>query len=305
MSVEPSRAGRGGSDAAPSSFARYAAIDWSGAKGRRHKGIAVAICEAGHGAPRLVRPGHVWSRTEALDWITATAAEAPTLIAMDFSFAPPLHERGSYLPGSDAPVNARAFWKYVDSRSDDEDFGAASFLETAFPEHFYFGAASGTKAGYMHLRACEKAFNAGGGGKPSSIYDVIGAAQVAKASFAGMRLLHQLNGHVPIWPFDFTGAPDAARLSGQSLVAELYTRIFIRMGGSPRGLKLRDTENLNAALMALGSKPVVKASYNDHQTDVLVSAAGLRRIAGNAAYWSPKGLTPEIAHTEGWTFGVA
>ena len=28
-------------------FERFAAIDWSGAKGKRHKGIAVAVCAAG------------------------------------------------------------------------------------------------------------------------------------------------------------------------------------------------------------------------------------------------------------------
>src|SRR3546814_3948991 len=44
----------------------------------------------------------------------------------------------------------------------------------------------------MHFRQCKLAFNAKGGGKASTVYDAIGAAQVAKASFAGMRLLHHL-----------------------------------------------------------------------------------------------------------------
>ncbi|WP_176590056.1 hypothetical protein [Sphingobium sp. EM0848] len=45
-------------------FARYAVIDWSGAKGSRHKGIAVALCEAGDGVPTLQHPegGGFWSR---------------------------------------------------------------------------------------------------------------------------------------------------------------------------------------------------------------------------------------------------
>ena len=46
-------------------FARFVAIDWSGAKGKRHKGIAIAEAR-GDVAPRLVRPGHVWSREEVL-----------------------------------------------------------------------------------------------------------------------------------------------------------------------------------------------------------------------------------------------
>ena len=46
-------------------FAAYVAIDWSGAKGRRHKGIAIAEAR-GEAAPRLIRPGHIWSREEVL-----------------------------------------------------------------------------------------------------------------------------------------------------------------------------------------------------------------------------------------------
>ena len=68
-------------------FAAYVAIDWSGAKGRRHKGIAIAEAR-GDAAPRLVRPGHVWSREEVLAWLLKRAAREPTLFGFDFSFAP-------------------------------------------------------------------------------------------------------------------------------------------------------------------------------------------------------------------------
>jgi hypothetical protein len=280
-------------------FKCFAAIDWSGAKGKRHKGIALAVAEAGEAAPRLIRPGHVWSRSEVLDWLQGTArCGEPTLIGMDFSFAPPIHERGEYLPGEAAPADARAFWAFVDRHSADEDFGAASFLEQAFRRHFYLGAADGAKADYMHFRACEKAFNAAGGGKPSTVYDAIGAAQVAKASFAGMRLLHHLGPSLPVWPFQ----PKPAR---GSVLVEIYCRAFIRMAGL-RGLKLRTSGDLNAALAGLGSAPFMQdGPLTDHDTDVLVAAAGLRAIAHEPRYWAPAGLTQEIARTEGWTFGVA
>ena len=68
-----------------SRFQRFAAIDWSGAKGRRHKGIAVALCEAGDAEPRIVDAGRVWSRTEVLDWLLETAEQAPSLYGFDFS----------------------------------------------------------------------------------------------------------------------------------------------------------------------------------------------------------------------------
>lgn len=281
----------------PSNFIRFAAIDWSGAKGRRHKGIAIATCDSGSGAPALVEPGRIWSRTEVLGWIRAKAASPERwLIGFDFSFAPPLVARGAYLPGEETPTTARAFWSYVDACCEDEDLGAASFLEARHRPHFYFGAADGQKADFMHFRQCELAFNAGGGGKPSTVFDAIGAAQVAKASFAGMRLLHHLGDGMAIWPFDPLRTRD-------STVVEIYCRAFIRMACG-RGLKLRTSADLNRALAALGTGPVPEAAYSDHQTDALIAAAGLRAIAGKPAYWQPAGLATPIARTEGWTFGV-
>lgn len=287
-------------------FARFAAIDWSGAKGRRHKGIAIAWCEAGEKAPRLVRPGHVWSRTEVLEWLLETAQEAPTLYGFDFSYAPPIAERGAYFPGETAPpAEARALWAYVDRLCDDEDLGAASFMERHHRRHFYFGAADGVKANFLHHRVCEHAFNATGGGKASTLYDAVGAAQVAKASYAGMRLLHRLQGRVPVWPFDYAQDTnlEAPAASG-SLVVEIYTRVFIRLAGLS-GRKVRTRADLNLALKALGSRTLRLASDpNDHETDVLIAAAGLRAIADDPRYWSPSRLTPALARTEGWTFGV-
>ena len=279
-------------------FAAYVAIDWSGAKGRRHKGIAIAEAR-GESAPRLVRPGHVWSREEVLGWLLQRAARAPTLFGFDFSFAPPLIERGEYLPGEPkVPKTAREFWAYVDSRCDDEDLGAASFLETAHRRHFYFGIADGVKAGFMHFRRCDARLNAQGGRKTASAYDAIGAAQVAKASFAGMRFLHGLDGKVAIWPMD--PLPE-----GGSAVVEIYTRIYLRRAGMS-GTKLRTLAALNLALEGLGSAPVrLRFVPNDHQTDALVTAAGMRALASQEPRaFDPEALTPDIARTEGWTFGV-
>jgi hypothetical protein len=280
-------------------FERFAAIDWSGAKGKRHKGIAIAICEAGKATPKLVRPDHVWSRAEVLDWLVAAAAEAPTLFGFDFSFAPPIAARGEYLPGEpDVPTEAKGFWAYVDRVADDEDLGAASFLELAHRRHFYFGAADGTKADYMHFRQCDARLNALGGRKTASAYDAIGATQVAKASFSGMRLLHALDGRVPIWPMD--DLPERG-----SAVVEIYTRIYLRRAGLS-GAKLRSRTELNQALTGLGSAPArLRFEPNDHQTDAMVTAAGMRALAGEEPdAFAPPGLTPALARTEGWTFGV-
>ena len=278
-------------------FTRAVAIDWSGAKGTRHKGIAIAETRPG-APPRLVKPTHVWSRFEVMSWLVREAAKEPTLFGFDFSFAPPFVERGCYLPGEDVPATAREFWAYVDEMSDDPDLGAASFLEQVHRRHFYFGIADGVKADFVHFRQCDQQLNRMGGRKTASAYDAIGAAQVAKASFSGMRLLHWLDGHpFAIWPMEDLR-------EGESAVVEIYTRIYIRNAGLP-GKKLRTAAELNVALTALGSLPVrLRTTPTDHQTDALVTAAGMLAHLDNPAAFDPPGLTPEIARTEGWTFGI-
>ena len=79
-------------------FKHFAAIDWSGAAGERHAGIALAICPSGDAAPKLSRPGHRWSRGEVLDWLLGDlppdaliSAAWPRTIAHDQAmWSPPL-----------------------------------------------------------------------------------------------------------------------------------------------------------------------------------------------------------------------
>jgi len=280
------------------SFSAYVAIDWSGAKGSKHKGIAIAEAR-GQSAPRLVRPDHVWSREEVLRWLLRRAAKESTLFGFDFSFAPPIVEKGEYLLGEpDIPKTAREFWAYVDAKCDDEDLGGASFLEVTHRKHFYFGIADGVKADFVRFRQCDARLNAQGGRKTASAYDAIGAAQVAKASFSGMRFLHALDGRVAVWPMDPLPQHGSA-------VVEIYTRIYLRRAGMT-GVKLRSRADLNRALKGLGGPPArLRFEPNDHQTDALVTAAGMRALAiTEPRAFNPEGLTPEIARTEGWTFGV-
>lgn len=283
--------------APPTHLREFVAIDWSGAKGSRHRGIAVASCRTGDDSPALITPPEgIWSRTAVLDWLLARGDE-PILVGFDYSFSAPFVTRGAHLPGETETADARSLWAYVEANSEDVDLGAASFLEARRGRHFYLGAADGTKRDFLHWRVCEVAAN--GLTKPSTVYDAIGAAQVAKASFAGMRLLHRLAGRVPIWPFD----PLPSR---GMLVVEIYTTIAARAAGMPKGRsKLRDAAALDQALAALGTRPHQPlARYDDHATDALLAAAWLRAYCGQGHLWSPPALTPLIARTEGWTFGV-
>jgi hypothetical protein len=113
-----------------------------------------------------------------------------------------------------------------------------------------------------------------------------------------MRLLHRIDGRVAIWPMD--ALPDS-----DSAVVEIYTRIYLRRAGMS-GKKLRTRDQLNVALEGLGSRPTrLRFEPDDHQTDALVTAAGMRALAlQEPRAFDPEGLTPHIARSEGWTFGV-
>ncbi|RZM33083.1 MAG: hypothetical protein EOP67_24260 [Sphingomonas sp.] len=285
-------------------FTRFAAIDWSGAQGHRHKGIAVAVCETGDAAPVLVAPSSAstWSRDDVLDWLLDQAM--PMLIGLDLSPAFPFVDEGGYFPGApDSPPDARALWKMVDDISAADPHLAVSSLLTDpeirrhFRQHRDCGDLFPGGAGRM--RVCEHGQRAMGL-SPSSCFNLVGAAQVGKSSLTGMRVLHRLAGHVPVWPFD--PVP-----SQGPLIVEIYTTIAARAAGIRKGLsKIRDAGALDVALAAIGSDTHASlARYDDHATDAILTAAWLRANADRPELWHPAAMTSHIAQTEGWTFGVS
>ena len=289
----------------PPTFTRFAAIDWSGAKGIRHKGIAVAVAETGDGPPRLVRPGHVWSRTEVLDWVLDTKDEAPTLYGFDLSGAFAFADCGAYFPQWErSPEDVRGLWRLVEELCENEpDLGASGFHDHAeASRHFRrHGGRCGDlfTPGAGRMRVVELEEKRQGLCNPVSNFNLVGAAQVGKSSLTGMRLFLRLDGRLPIWPFD-------PRPERGSAVVEIYTSIAAADAGLPRGrTKIREAAGLDRALQALKSRPHAPlARYDDHATDALIGAAWLRLHAEDEHLWSPAAMTPDIARTEGWTFGV-
>lgn len=293
-----------GADAHSPRFSHFAAIDWSGAAGERLAGIALAICPAGNKAPKLVRPGHRWSRGEVLEWIERKMPEN-TLCGFDMSFSFAHHDRGGYFPGwHDSPSDARALWAMVEALSADEPHLAATRLadRDVLAPHFRRhggreGAAFG--GGRGRFRQTEHA-QARAGCRPYSNFNLVGAAQVGKASMAGMRLLHRLSGNVAIWPFD----PLPAR---GSVLVEIYTTLAaIAAGRTAARSKIRDGAELDMALAALDSQPArLGGPLSDHAADAILAAAWLRGIAHKPEHWNPPAMTERLAQTEGWTFGAA
>ena len=85
----------------------------------------------------------------------------------------------------------------------------------------------------------------------------------------------------------------------------LYRSISAIAGGRSAGrAKMRTFEELDGALVALGSATVAgEGPIDDHSSDALLAAAWLRTVSNDAALWNPPGLDA-VRHTEGWTFGA-
>lgn len=283
-------------------FRHFAAIDWSGAKGERHAGLALAICATDDAAPMLVRPGHRWSRSEILDWLL-DEMPADTLVGLDLGAALPFADRDAFFPGwSESPADARGLWALIDDLcAANPHLSACDFVDhPQAAEHFrrHGGRKGAQFDGRGRLRVTERAQREQGL-NPYSNLNLVGAAQVGKSSLTGMRMLHQLAGRVPVWPFD--PLPPHG-----SVVVEIYTSLAAIAAGRAKGrTKIRSHGELDAALAALGSLPFGGCGpIDDHRSDAILTAAWLRANADRAELWQPRALTPEIAATEGWTFGI-
>ena len=286
-------------------FQHFVAIDWSGAQGARQNGIARAAADADGGPPVLAR--HVWSREDVLA-VLSDDLPPDTLVGLDLGIALPFADCGAYFPGwADSPADAPGLWSLIDRIAADEpNLGANTIVDhPALRPFFRDGSDTGTHFrcdgsahGRGRFRVTEHA-QAAMGCKPYSSFNLVGAAQVGKSSLTGMRMLHHLRGYLPVWPVD--PLPETG-----SLVVEIYTSLAaLDAGRSASRAKMRTVADLNAALAALGSPPASgNGAIDDHSSDALLTAAWLRAVAHDPRRWSPAGLTPKLARTEGWTFGA-
>lgn len=290
-------------------FTHFLAIDWSGAKGPRQKGIALSLADAGGGPPVLVEPPKGgWAREE-VKAILSDAIPRDTLVGMDLGISLPFADSGAFFPGWDeSPSDAKALWSLINRICDsDPNLECGSFIahdqasryfrhsRDYVGDRFHHDSAATREGRFRRAEEAQRAL----GVRPVSNFNLVGAAQVGKSSLTGMRMLHQLGEAVSVWPVD--PLPDSG-----PVVVEMYTSIAARGGGvGGTKTKLRSFEDLNAALAQLGSAPVSGTGpIDDHSSDALVTAAWLRKIGHDPVYWNPKGLTTEIARTEGWTFGA-
>jgi hypothetical protein len=283
-------------------FDGYIAIDWSGADGR-YAGISVARCAPGTGAPQLVAAPAAarWTRTAIAEWLEAELRSGRRqLIGFDFAFGLPFEPGMGYLAGAATSVSEMfALWDLIEQASGEAaDFGCAHVLAHPHFAPLYWHSGRQPSHWTARRRQAEIACAAATGTYPECVFKLIGPKQVGKASLTGIRVLRHVRvrnpGRVAVWPFEVT--------TGRSVFAEIYPTLF-RRAAAGGVAKLRSRAALNAALRRLGSRGVAGAGFSDHDTDALISAAGLRHYSEARGYvLDDVGDRPP--RREGWIFGV-
>lgn len=286
-------------------FQSFACVDWSGALGERLPGIAVAQIEQ-HGPPWLVQPKHMWSRRDVLAWLNHIAdRQENMLIGLDLSLGFPFADQNSYFPEwYESPSDAKSLWAFVDMIcANDDNLSAPSFLNHHEGKR-HFRHAKGNvgdlfDGGIGRLRIVESYQRETKQGNSWSCFNLVGAGQVGKSSLTGMRMLHQLAGRIPVWPFD--PVPKYG-----PVIVEIYTSIAARAAGIPSNRsKIRGGSALRAALSTLNAPPAHRLTrIDDHATDALITATWMRSAAENPILWNPPSLLNDFRAQEGWTFGV-
>ncbi len=275
------------------SFKRFWGIDWSGARGNRHSGIALAEADV-RGRIRFLKPkaGKHWSRTGVLELISA--APAGTAIAIDSSFSLPFEDEARFLPGLADVRDAKALWGRVDAICDgDADLFAGGFVD-AFADHFQQSGTPG-KQYKRRYRVTEAWANQAFKERCESSYHLIGPSQIGKSGLSTMRLLNRLQhyDHFAIWPFDPI-RPDGVTLF-EAFATTWRDGFKAKVKDWPT---LKDFMNRYQAGLVLD--PADKPT--DHAADAALMAAGLFSLfaRGGKGPYLPAEATPAILMHEGW-----
>lgn len=293
--------------AEPEPFDAVVGIDWSGAASARLPGLRVARRRRGESGPALVdgpRSGGLWRREDVLSWLVALVRSgARALVGIDFAFAYAHADAGAYFPGlADPPADAVSLWSFVDGLAGDAaDLYGGGVYGPASPVAGHYLTPAGRGARYtLRRRRTEEACAAVT--SPHPVFKCVGAANVGTGSLAGMRLLARLRSALGaalrVWPL----AGDAA---APLTVVEIFPRLYFRLAGQdPRAWRDRRVVDATLAWFGSAAPPPAWRPRCEDEADAVVSAAALHHLATRAAIWHPPALTPEIAATEGWIFGV-
>src|SRR5262249_49291910 len=208
-----------------------------------------------------------------------------------------------YLGGKAADVDGIfSLWGLIEMKSCGEpDFGCLRFISDPEYERLFWKSGRRPDDWIERKRRTEHACAEATNTRPDTLSKLLHSKQVGKASITGMRVLHHIRACkgdcVAIWPFEKARA---------SALVEIYPTMF-RKRAAGSIAKLRSRLDLNKALVKLESRGIPDTAgrgLSDHETDALLSAAGLRCIAREPSVWSPADLNSPIVQREGWIFGV-
>ena len=173
---------------------RILAVDWSGA--RTGEGRVIWLAEAVDG--RLVRLEGGRSREEVVAHLLEEAErDAELVVGLDFAFSLPewfLHARGIH-----------DVWNAWDLVSRE----AESWLRDPQPPFWRARKPPGNGFRGTELEC---------GGRPKSVFQLVGAGQVGTGSLRGIPFLPQLRERFAIWPFDAPRLPQ---------IVEIYPRLHL------------------------------------------------------------------------------
>ncbi|MDG1413516.1 MAG: hypothetical protein P8Q89_05370 [Alphaproteobacteria bacterium] len=285
-------------------FDLFVGIDWSGARGEMHRGISVFAAERGDAPPRPVSPpggAKRWSRLAVMDYLQHASETKQVLAGIDFAFAHPFHDTGSYYPNATgSPDNPRGLWQLIDEINLQQAYlyGGAIWDDAEFAP--YYNAYGGRRGALFSSRRRRTEQDARAVKAPSPTFNCVGPAGVGTGSLAGMRMLHHLADTTHIWPFGDASCPTASLV----LVEIFPSYYFAAAGIRPVNQQQAALPALNQALGFYGSAPLLDNSHlggpDADDADALIAAAALRHHAADKACWQ----VPDEAALEGWIFGV-
>ena len=290
-------------------FENFLAVDWSGAKTPKASGVIAAAQASRKDNTLTLLPGQL-SRQDVAKLIEFKLNEGKRcLVGIDCNFG---YAESIGISQFGPDYTFRDLWREVEKSSDGLNDVYATGVWTP-PEYSRAFWTSGKHQGFeLEKRITETQCGVQGYGYPESPFKMIGPKQVGKGGLAGMRFVHHLKklhgDQVAIWPFE-TDILDTAQI----VITEIYPRLFLKMAGHGSG-KVTDPRDLETILGFFGAGPLnlkltASGAFSDHQSDALISGAGMRYLCGGGASLpediaTPKKMSSQMAEREGWIFGV-
>lgn len=282
----------------------YVAIDWSGAKPGSYNGsVAVSITDF-DGNTQLVDPpdGEYWSRHMVYDWLGDTVIPdyPKVVIGIDANLSLTRGFINAHLGDIGDNATAMDLWRHVDDISMADDFYAREFVQH-YSGDFWSHGKKPDDFDVGHRRT-DMAVKSAGLGHPQGCFALIGAKTVGLAGLSAMRLIHQIRMRedISVWPYQ-------DRSFDHPTIIEIYPRFFIRLadGGFAKVSETQAIEiidQFDGRLIHPSDRDL-----DDHDTDALVGAAGMRYLDQRSDKYDPwdRSDLPDVAiNKEGWIFGA-